>query len=30
VIHHVQIAAPLDSEKAARAFWIGVLGFVEI
>jgi catechol 2,3-dioxygenase-like lactoylglutathione lyase family enzyme len=30
MIHHVQLAAPPGSEAAARAFWIGILGFEEI
>lgn len=30
MIHHVQLAAPPDSEGVARDFWVGVLGFVEI
>jgi catechol 2,3-dioxygenase-like lactoylglutathione lyase family enzyme len=30
VIHHVQLAAPPGSEPDARAFWVELLGFVEI
>jgi Glyoxalase/Bleomycin resistance protein/Dioxygenase superfamily. len=30
VIHHVQLAAPPDSEEAQRHFWNVVLGFEEI
>jgi catechol 2,3-dioxygenase-like lactoylglutathione lyase family enzyme len=29
-LHHVQLAMPAGEEDAARAFWVGVLGFVEI
>src|SRR5687767_14983425 len=29
-IHHVHITAPKDSEAAARAFYCGILQFVEI
>jgi catechol 2,3-dioxygenase-like lactoylglutathione lyase family enzyme len=29
-LHHVQLAIPPGSEDTARAFWVGVLGFVEI
>ena len=28
-LDHVQLAIPAGSEDAARAFWIGLLGFVE-
>jgi catechol 2,3-dioxygenase-like lactoylglutathione lyase family enzyme len=30
MIHHVQLAAPANSESTSRAFWVGILGFVEI
>ena len=30
MIHHVQLAAPPGSEPAARAFWVGTLGFQEL
>ena len=29
-LHHVQLAIPGDGEDAARRFWVGVLGGVEI
>src|SRR5262249_41405282 len=29
-IHHVQLAMPPGNEDSARAFYIGVLGFVEV
>ena len=30
MIHHVQLAAPPESEDVLRSFWVGVLGFEEI
>ena len=30
MIHHVQLAAPPNSESESRAFWVGVLGFTEV
>ena len=30
MIHHVQLAAPRESEDVLRSFWVGVLGFAEI
>jgi catechol 2,3-dioxygenase-like lactoylglutathione lyase family enzyme len=30
VIHHVQIACPPGSEETLRAFYVGVLGLVEV
>jgi catechol 2,3-dioxygenase-like lactoylglutathione lyase family enzyme len=29
-VHHVQLAAPVGSEEAARRFYVGVLGLEEI
>jgi catechol 2,3-dioxygenase-like lactoylglutathione lyase family enzyme len=29
-LHHVQLAMPAGEEEAARAFWVGVLGLLEI
>ena len=29
-LHHVQISCPPDGEDTARAFWIGVIGLVEV
>jgi catechol 2,3-dioxygenase-like lactoylglutathione lyase family enzyme len=29
-LHHAQITVPRDAEAAARAFYLGVLGFVEV
>lgn len=29
-LHHVQLGIPPDSEAAARAFYVGVLGLVEL
>jgi catechol 2,3-dioxygenase-like lactoylglutathione lyase family enzyme len=30
VIHHVQLACPVGSEEASRAFYAGVLGLTEV
>ncbi len=30
MIHHVQLGASIESEDAARAFWVGVIGLTEI
>lgn len=30
MIHHVQLACPVGSEDALRAFYVGVLGLVEV
>jgi len=29
-LHHVQLAIPAGTEDEARAFWVGLLGFVEL
>ncbi len=29
-VHHVQLAIPAGGEDAARAYWVGVLGMVEV
>lgn len=29
-LHHVQLAMPAGEEERARAFWVGVLGLVEV
>ena len=29
-LHHLQLTMPAGSEDQARAFWVGILGFVEL